>query len=190
MIHHVSIPARDPEHVAEVLAELLGGYAGPFIGAIPGAWVAYAEDELGTGVEVYPERTRLVPGPGDTMGAVELGDAAGPGPFHALLSVKADRATIERIGAREGWRTIHFWRGPSPEVRLFELYEFWVENRIMLEVVTEDMVAAYREDCQRTGAARAPGAQRSGARTLGRGFRATRRTTARRPGAGSSTGCP
>ena len=24
MIHHVSIPARDPEHVARVLAELLG----------------------------------------------------------------------------------------------------------------------------------------------------------------------
>lgn len=43
----------------------------------------------------------------------------------------------------EGWRTIHFWRGPSPEVRLFELYEFWVENRFMFELVTEDMVAAY-----------------------------------------------
>ena len=25
MIHHVSIPARDPQHVAEVLAELMGG---------------------------------------------------------------------------------------------------------------------------------------------------------------------
>jgi hypothetical protein len=57
--------------------------------------------------------------------------------------VKVDRATIERIGAREGWRTRHFWRGPSPEVRLFELYEFWVENRVLLELVTEDMIPAY-----------------------------------------------
>jgi hypothetical protein len=127
-----------------VLAELLGGYSGPFIGTIPGAWVAYAEDAHGTGVEVYPERTTLVPGEGDAMGEVELRDAPAFVPFHVLLSVKADRATIERIGAREGWRTLHFWRGPSPEVRLFELYELWVENRVMLEVATEDMVEAYR----------------------------------------------
>lgn len=143
MIHHVSIPARDPEHVARVLGELLGGYVGPFIGPIPGAWVAYAEDAHGTGIEVYPERTVLVPGEGDTMGAVALSEVPSAFPFHALLSVKADRAAIERIGAREGWRTLHFWRGPNPQVRLFELYEFWVENRFMLELVTEDMVPAY-----------------------------------------------
>lgn len=140
MIHHVSIPARDPEHVARVLAELLGGYAGPFIGAIPGAWVAYAEDPFGSGIEVYPERTTIVPGDGGaTVAANEPAPAVA---FHALISVAADRATIERVGEREGWRTRHYWRGPA-DVRLFELYELWVENRIMLELVTEDMLAAY-----------------------------------------------
>jgi hypothetical protein len=148
MIHHISIPARDPEHVAKVLAELLGGYAGPFIGPIPGAWVAYAEDTHGTGLEVYPERTTLVPGEGGDMGAVALRDAPAAVAFHALISVKAGRGDIERIGAREGWRTQHFWRGPNPQVRLFELYELWVENRIMLELVTEDMVEAYRKLAQ------------------------------------------
>ncbi|WP_257305351.1 hypothetical protein [Geothrix campi] len=148
MIHHISIPARDPEHVAKVLAELLGGYAGPFIGPIPGAWVAYAEDAHGTGLEVYPERTTLVPGEGGDMGAVALRDAPVAVAFHALISVKVGRGDIERIGAREGWRTQHFWRGPNPQVRLFELYEFWVENRIMLELVTEDMVEAYRKLAQ------------------------------------------
>lgn len=49
MIHHVSIPARDPEHVARVLAELFQGYAGPFIGPMPGAWAVYQEDGFGTG---------------------------------------------------------------------------------------------------------------------------------------------
>jgi len=143
MIHHVSIPARDPERVARVLGELLGGYVGPFVGPIPGAWAAYAGDAHGTGVEVYPERTTLVPGEGDAQGGVELRDVPAAFPFHVLLSVQADRATVERIGAREGWRTMHFWRGPSPQVRLFELYEFWVENRFMLEIVTADMVAPY-----------------------------------------------
>jgi hypothetical protein len=143
MIHHVSIPARDPKHVATVLAELMGGYVGPFIGPIPGAWAVYAEDEHGTGIEVYPERTVIVPGPGETMGGAQLRDVPEYSAMHVLLSVRVDRATIERIGAREGWRTIHFWRGPSPEVQLFELYEFWVENRIMIEVATEDMVPRY-----------------------------------------------
>ncbi len=142
MIHHVSIPARNPEHVARVLAELLGGYAGPFLGPIPDAWAVYAEDGVGTGIEVYTERTTLVPGKDDAMGTVELREAPSAVAFHALVSVKADRATIERVGAREGWRTKHFWRGPQ-DLKLFELYEFWVENRVMLELATEDMMAAY-----------------------------------------------
>jgi hypothetical protein len=143
MIHHVSIPARDPEHVARVLGELLGGYVGPFVGPIPGSWVAYADDAHGSGFEIYPERTTFVPGTGDAMGEIAMCDAPDSFAFHALVSVKADRATIERIGAREGWRTRHFWRGPTPEIRLFELYEFWVENRIMLELATEDMLPSY-----------------------------------------------
>jgi hypothetical protein len=144
MIHHVSIPARDPQHVAHVLGELLGGYVGPFVGPIPGAWVAYADDEHGTGFEVYPERTMLTPGESDDeQGRVALHEAPASVAFHALVSVNVDRATIEAIGAREGWRTRHFWRGPSPQVRLFELYEFWIENRVMLELATLDMLPAY-----------------------------------------------
>jgi hypothetical protein len=142
MIHHVSIPARDPAHVASVLAELLGGYSGPFIGPFPGAFAVYAEDEHGTGIEVYPERTVIVPGPGDEMAEPKLVDPPVAMAFHALISVRADRATIERIGEREGWRVRHFWRGPG-EVRIFEVYEFWVENRILLELATPDMLARY-----------------------------------------------
>jgi hypothetical protein len=142
MIHHVSIPARNPEHVARVLAELFQGYAGPFIGPMQGAWVATQEDGFGTGIEVYDERTMLSPGEGDAMGEVRLGEPPQAVAFHALISVKVDRAAIERIGAREGWRTQHLWRGPRG-VRLFELYELWVENRVMLEIVTEDMLPPY-----------------------------------------------
>ena len=143
MIHHFSLPAADPRHVAHVLGELLGGYVGPFVGPIPGAWVAYADDEHGTGVEVYPERTELFPGRSDDeQGRAVLGEAPAAVAFHALLSVAVDRRTIEEIGAREGWRTRHFWRGP-PDHPLFELYEFWVENRVMLEIATPDMLSAY-----------------------------------------------
>jgi hypothetical protein len=143
MIHHFSIAVADPERVATVLAELLGGFACPFLGPIPGAWAAYAGDAHGTGIEVYPERTAFAPGEGEGMAALEQHEAPAHVPFHALLSVKVDRAAIERIGAREGWRTVHLWRGPNPQTRLFEVYEFWIENRIMLELATAEMLPAY-----------------------------------------------
>ena len=142
MIHHVSIPARDPQHVASVLAELLGGYSGPFIGPLPGAYAAYAEDDHGTGIEVYPERTVIEQGPEDAWGEFREAEPPRALAFHALISVPCDRATIERVGAREGWRVRHFWRGPAG-VELFELYELWIENRIMLELATPDMLAPY-----------------------------------------------
>ena len=142
MIHHLSIPARNPEHVARVLAELLDGYAGPFIGPIPNAWAAYAPDEHGTGIEVLPESTTLVPGAGDAEGTTATHPPTPAFAVHALISVPIDRAGIERIGAREGWRTRHFWRGPRG-IQLFELYEMWLENRVLVELVTADMLAAY-----------------------------------------------
>jgi len=143
MIHHISIPAQDPQRVAQVLAELMKGYAGPFVGPVRGAWVVYAEDSAGTGIEVYPENIVLAPGEdGGSIQEREPGSGAIGAAFHALVSVPVDRADIEHIGAREGWRVRHFWRGP-PGVKLFELYEFWIENRIMLELVTADMLPSY-----------------------------------------------
>ena len=81
MIHHVSIPARNPEHVARVLAELFQGYAGPFIGPMQGAWVAYPEDGFGTGIEVYDERTMLSPGRRRRDGRGPLGEPPRVSPF-------------------------------------------------------------------------------------------------------------
>lgn len=59
-----------------------------------------------------------------------------------LDSVNLEPSAIEAIGAREGWRTRRFWRGP-PARPLFELYEFWVENRVMLELATPEMLPNY-----------------------------------------------
>jgi hypothetical protein len=58
MIHHLSIAARDPERVAGVLAELMGGVAVPD----GGNFFAWQLDEHGSGVEVYPAGMELQPG--------------------------------------------------------------------------------------------------------------------------------
>lgn len=142
MIHHVSIPARNPQHVASVLAELLGGYSGPFVGPFPGAFVAYNGDAYGTGIEVYAETTTVLPGADGQEAQLVPREPPQSLAFHALISVAVDRETIVEIGEREGWTTRHFWRGP-PGMKLFELYEMWVENRILLELATPDMLAGY-----------------------------------------------
>src|SRR5208337_203341 len=67
MIHHLSIAARDPKHVAGVLAEFMGGVAVPFP-PNPGSFFALQRDEHGSGVEVYPAGTELQPGGSDGAG--------------------------------------------------------------------------------------------------------------------------
>jgi hypothetical protein len=143
MIHHVSISARDPKHVADVLAELMKGRAYPFPGGVADSFMAVSGDEYGSMIEVYPENVALVPGRDDKQ--VHAAHDATPGyvPFHLLLSVPGDRATVERIGEREGWRTQYFGRGAPGQPPAFHVIEFWLENRIMVEVATPDMLAEY-----------------------------------------------
>jgi hypothetical protein len=64
MIHHISLPAKNPLHVAEVLAELFNGYCAPFP-SHPGSYVGLAADEYGTAIEVYPLGTEMIPGEDD-----------------------------------------------------------------------------------------------------------------------------
>jgi hypothetical protein len=142
MIHHVSIPARDPNHVAGVLCELTGWKARPFLGPVPGAIMMLAEDGRGTAIELYPDGFTFEPGAGEEQGVVCNDPPVQRSPFHFLLSLDVDPAEVERIGAREGWRTLRCWRGP-PQRPVFELIEFWIENRIMIEIATPDMLPNY-----------------------------------------------
>ena len=145
MIHHVSIPAREPERVARVLAELMRGTCSPF-GPLDGAFRASSGDEHGTMIEVYPDRATLdIPARDDQ---VVFGDNASPPetwPFHVLLSVPLEREEIERIGAREGWRAKTFGRGMQGKQPNFHVVEFWLENRLMIEVVSPAMAQEYAD---------------------------------------------
>jgi len=143
MIHHVSIPAREPRHVAEVLAELMGGKCIPF-GPLEGAFMATSGDAHGTMIEVYPERATLDIPENDDQ--VVFGDNAAPPhtyPFHVLLSVPLEQEAVERIGAREGWRAKTFGRGMKGHDPFFHVIEFWLENRLMIEVASPTMAQEY-----------------------------------------------
>ncbi|HET8997096.1 MAG TPA: hypothetical protein VFN42_10565 [Acetobacteraceae bacterium] len=148
MIHHVSIAARQPRHVAEVLAELMDGRAYPFPGGIADSFMAVSGDAHGSMIEVYPEDVVLEPGAGESQVVAGHVDAPRHVPFHLLLSVPVDRATVQRIGDREGWRTRLFGRGAPGQPPVFHVIEFWIENRLMVEVATPDMVAEYTQTIQ------------------------------------------
>lgn len=137
MIHHISIPATDTRHVAEVLVELLGGVLTGF-GPYRDSWIAWAGDEMGSAIEVYPVGTEMVPPVGPSQATFR--EAVHPSPYvatHATVSVGLGVEEIEAIAAREGWRALVLSRGPH------DVVEFWIENHVMLELMTPEMTAAY-----------------------------------------------
>jgi hypothetical protein len=143
MIHHVSISARSPKHVAGVIAELMDGRMFPFPGRIADSFMAVSGDDYGTLIEVFPETVTIRPGEGNSPVDSAHNATVGYVPFHVLLSVPIDRVTVARIGAREGWRTGYFGRGSRGTAPAFHVIELWIENRLMIEIVTPDMVAEY-----------------------------------------------
>jgi len=136
MIHHLSIAARYPQHVAGVLAEFMGGVAVPFP-PNPGSFFALQLDEHGSGVEVYPAGTELQPGGNNGGSFVKKPEARGYGPTHFALSVAAEADKVEAIAHREGWQCFRCNRGP------FHVIEVWVENESMVEILPPEFAREY-----------------------------------------------
>ncbi len=141
MIFHASVPADDPERVARVLGEILGGGSSPFhVGRHSFMARGGADEEYGTAIEVYPRDEVMMPGTGDGD-MVRLGHADNPpryGAFHLAVGTKLSKEEIIAVGAREGWRAVHCDRGP------FDLVEFWLEDSLMIEFLDPKMQARYK----------------------------------------------
>jgi hypothetical protein len=143
MIHHVSIPARNPRRVAEVLAELMNGTCIPF-DPLEDAFMATGNDLNGTAFEVYPEYTTLnIPDYEAEVLAAKNPSPPQTWPFHVFLSVPREAEEVEAIGVREGWRVRTFGRGVPGQKPFFHVIEFWLENRLLIEVATPAMTQEY-----------------------------------------------
>lgn len=155
MINHISIGVNNPEKVAAVLAELWNGIVLPFPPS-PNSFIVLANDGKGTGVEVTPINTILVPGEGmpeeanfDKNTLTEEYEAKFvQGDFspryvatHLNINTNLSEAEVKAIGKREGWRTLTCNRDRG----LFQLIEIWIEDRFMLEVFTPEMTKRYLE---------------------------------------------
>ena len=153
MINHISIGVNDPENVAKVLAELWNGIVLPFPPA-PGSFMVLANDGKGSGIEITPINTIIVPGEGlppedDRAAPTEEYEAKFVKsdfvpryvPTHLNINTKLSINEIKTIANREGWRTLVANRGDG----LFQLVEVWIEDRFMLEVKTPEQTERYIE---------------------------------------------
>ncbi len=61
------------------------------------------------------------------------------GSVHININSPFDEPSIKAIAAREGWRCFTANRGGG----LFQLIEFWIEDRLMIEVNTPAMTKDY-----------------------------------------------
>lgn len=136
MIHHLSIAARDPERVAGVLAEMMGGTAVKFP-PNPGSFFALQLDDHGSGVEVYPAGTELHPGGAVGAGFAKTGPQGGYRATHFALSVGTAADKIEALAKREGWQCYVCNRGP------FHVIEVWIENESMVEILPPEFAREY-----------------------------------------------
>jgi hypothetical protein len=138
MIHHFSISAQNPQNVAQVLAEVMNGKAVPFY-PHPGSYVVFHLDEYGTAIEVYPLETELLPGEGDQeLNFAKTDKSSNYVSTHAAISVSTTQEKIEEIGQREGWRVVRCNRDS-----FFDVMEFWLENRVLIEFLTPEMAQQY-----------------------------------------------
>ena len=139
MLFHMSIAAKDPRHVAGVLAEFWGGAALPFPPISADGWIVMAGDARGSALEVYPADTVLREAEGD---ADAYGEATGHHDFtptHGALATPLDRDAVLAIAAREQWPAKYRKRGG-----MFGVIELWIEGRQMMELLTPDMQDEYR----------------------------------------------
>jgi hypothetical protein len=136
MIHHISLDAKNPKHVATVLGEILGGQVVPAPPNFrPDSWFVLSGDEHGTLIEVLPLGTEMWPD--DVEAGFHVGTSAPYVPTHAYISVNVSEETLLQIGKREGWLTRLCERGP------FDVVEFWLENRQLIEFATPEMKEKY-----------------------------------------------
>lgn len=139
MIFHISIAADDPKRTARMLAELWRGEAFPFPMVGKGSWVAHAGDDRRSTIEVYPRDMAIHP----TERAAEekYEPVSRYGPFHAAVATPLSIEEVAEIGQRHGCHTSLCQRGPW-----FRVIEFWVDNSLMLEMMTPEMQQEYKDN--------------------------------------------
>lgn len=149
MLLDASIPARHPAAVAGFIAELWGTEAVP-LPPVPGRFVALAADGTGAGLEVHPIGLAQVRTWQGTVTAALPGSAAAA--TRLAIGTALDEAEVHLAAGMRGWQSRPAER--HADGRCWAVIEVWVEERLLVEVLTPAMQAEFR--AARTGPAPEP----------------------------------
>lgn len=162
MIAHVSVPARDPKATALFLAALIDGLAFNFP-VVPGAWIAVCNDGSGLAIEVYPDTMAHHPGQGEVDPEAERsgpqsmpwedqifpdGPQSRPSAFHLALTSAMSEEQVIQLAKSAGLRALYCDRGG-----IFGLVEVWLDNAILVEVLSRKEAQRYQTFMNPTGVA-------------------------------------
>ena len=138
MLFHVSVEADDPKGVAEALAQIIDGEAFPFPPVGKGSWVALAGDEFGSLIEVYARGTELHPGKDGAVGVQSAPRRYGA--THFAMGTPLSGGQVMAIAEFMGWTANYCRRADR-----FGLIEIWIDDCLMIEVLTKSMQREYLE---------------------------------------------
>jgi hypothetical protein len=136
MILHASLTVAAPRPAAEALALLMGGEAHPYP-EFGEAWLAMAGDAHGTLVELLERGTEFHYAPGRAVEHRRGPDARQSG-CHILIETPHDETRVLAIAEQYRCRAHRTRHGP------LDIIEFWIEDRVLVEVATPSMATAYR----------------------------------------------
>lgn len=137
MILHASFSVDVPERAAKAVAELMGGEAFALPEFNEKAWMSLAGDDVGTLIQFLPRgvQFRYVQ---DATVAHAVGVPFRESAFHLLIETPLDQPGILDVARRHGCRAHQAMHGP------LALTEFWIDECVLIEVVTAEQPAAYK----------------------------------------------
>jgi hypothetical protein len=140
MIAHVSLPADDCRHVAEVLAAMLGGGAVRFPPGGPEAWNCWSRTN-DFQIVVSPRGNVMLPGPTEQIWVARPKPPRAELAYESHFAMAVERSADEviELARAAGWLARRCSRGG-----FFEVVEVWVENAYLVEVLDPGQMADYR----------------------------------------------
>lgn len=137
MILHASVVADRPKKAAQTLASLLGGIALP-VGPGSGTWTAIGPDPIGNVISVLARGSEFHPVAGHHP-ETRTGDPVRHSGFHLLIETHFSEAEIMALARERDCLAQPTSHGA------FEVIEFWIDDCLLIELVTPELGRLYRE---------------------------------------------
>ena len=137
MIHHYSIPVSKPKETSIILKQLFNGTLTLF-GPHQNSYIVWFGDEFGSAIELYPGGTQMLPNEGNDQAIFKVVTVDSPYiATHAAISIDKSEEEILEFAEEIQWKALKLSRGG------FSVIELWIENSVMIELLTPQMAKDY-----------------------------------------------